>query len=257
MAQAVRIAAVGDIHCDPRDADRVADAFDRIGDEADAVLLAGDLTTHGELVQAQVLADVAREFPLPVVAVLGNHDYHSDRVPELTELLTAAGVTVLERSFVVLSVKNVSLGIVGVKGFMGGFGGQMANFGEPLVRACYAEVTKDVEALNHGLDAIAGTQIRIGLLHYAPTADTIRGEPPGIWAFLGTERLAAPIAAHQPDLVLHGHAHGGTFEGCIGPVPVYNVAVHVIGRDFWVFELEPKQREPERPVAVEVKAAGR
>jgi Icc-related predicted phosphoesterase len=254
MAQGVRIAAVGDIHCDPREADRIADAFDRVADQADIVLLAGDLTTHGELAQAQVLADVVREFPLPVVAVLGNHDYHSDRVSELTELLTAAGVTVLERSFVVLSVANVSVGIAGLKGFMGGFGGQMANFGEPLVRACYGEVTKDVEALNQGLDAIAGTQIRVVLLHYAPTADTIQGEPPGIWAFLGTERLAAPIAAHQPDLVLHGHSHGGTFEGCIGSVPVYNVAVHVIGRDFWVFELEPKQREPERPVAVEVKA---
>lgn len=257
MAEPIRIAAVGDIHCDPREADRIAEAFDQAADRADLVLLAGDLTTHGELVQAQVLADVAREFPLPVVAVLGNHDYHSDRVTELTELLTAAGVTVLERGFVVQSVRNVSVGIVGLKGFMGGFGGQMANFGEPLVRACYAEVTKDVEALNQGLDAIAGTQVRIVLLHYAPTAETLAGEPPGIWAFLGTERLAAPIAAHQPDLVLHGHSHGGTFEGCIGAVPVYNVAVHVIGRDFWVFELEPRQREPERPVAVEVKAVKR
>jgi Icc-related predicted phosphoesterase len=255
MAETVRIAAAGDIHCDPHDADRIAEAFDRVADQADLVLLAGDLTTHGELVQAQVLADIARDFPLPVVAVLGNHDYHSDRVPELTELLTAAGVTVLERAFVVLSVGGVSVGIAGLKGFMGGFGGQMANFGEPLVRACYAEVTKDVEALNLSLDAIAGTQVRVVLLHYSPTADTLEGEPPGIWAFMGTERLAAPIAAHTPDLVLHGHSHGGAFEGCVGAVPVYNVAVHVIGRDFWIFELEPKQREPERPVAVEVKPA--
>lgn len=256
MAETVRIAAAGDIHCDPHDADRIAEAFDRVADQADLVLLAGDLTTHGELAQAQVLADLARDFPLPVIAALGNHDYHSDRVPELTEMLTAAGVTVLERSFVVLSVGGVSVGIAGLKGFMGGFGGQMANFGEPLVRACYAEVTQDVEALNHGLDAIAGTQVRIVLLHYSPTADTLEGEPPGIWAFLGTERLAAPIAAHTPDLVLHGHSHGGTFEGCIGPVPVYNVAVHVIGRDFWVFNVEPKTREPERPVAIEVEAPG-
>jgi Icc-related predicted phosphoesterase len=252
MAETIRVAAAGDIHCDPQERERVEQAFDRVVDQADIVLLAGDLTTHGQLEEAQVLADVCREFPLPVVAVLGNHDWHSDRTGELTELLTAAGVTVLERSSMVLSVKGISVGLVGLKGFMGGFGGQMANFGEPLVRACYAEVTKDVEALNQGLEAVAAAQVRIVLLHYAPTADTLEGEPPGIWAFLGTERLAAPIAAHKPDLVLHGHSHGGTFEGCIGPVPVYNVAVHVIGRDFWVFDLEPKVQAAERPVAIEV-----
>jgi Icc-related predicted phosphoesterase len=252
MAETIRVAAAGDIHCDPQERERVEQAFDRVVDQADIVLLAGDLTTHGQLEEAQVLADVCREFPLPVVAVLGNHDWHSDRTGELTELLTAAGVTVLERSSMVLSVKGISVGLVGLKGFMGGFGGQMANFGEPLVRACYAEVTADVEALNNGLEAVSAAQIRIVLLHYAPTADTLEGEPPGIWAFLGTERLAAPIAAHKPDLVLHGHSHGGTFEGCIGPVPVYNVAVHVIGRDFWVFDLEPKVQAAERPVAIEV-----
>jgi Icc-related predicted phosphoesterase len=250
----IRIAAAGDIHADQHAAERVGQAFERVADEADLVLLAGDLTTHGELEQARVLADVVRDFPLPVVAVLGNHDWHSDRVPELTELLTSAGVTVLERSHVVLSVRGVTVGIAGTKGFMGGFGGQMANFGEPLVRACYAEVTSDVEALNRGLEAIAGAEIRVALLHYAPTAETVEGEPAGIWAFMGSERLASPIAAHQPDLVLHGHAHGGTFEGCIGPVPVYNVAVHVIGKDFWIFDLEPKAREPQRPVAVELES---
>jgi Icc-related predicted phosphoesterase len=252
MAASIRIAAAGDIHSDGLDRERVELAFERIVDAADLVLLAGDLTTHGQLEQAQVLADVCREFPLPVICVLGNHDWHSDRTAELTELLTAAGVIVLDRNHVVQSVRGVSVGIVGVKGFMGGFGGQMANFGEPLVRACYAEVTKDVEALNHGLEAIGGTQVRIALLHYSPVADTLQGEPPGIWAFLGSERLAAPLAAHRPDLVLHGHSHGGTFEGCIGSVPVYNVAVHVIGRDFWVFDLEVKDRTSERPVTVEV-----
>jgi Icc-related predicted phosphoesterase len=251
MTQTIRIAAAGDIHCDPLEADRVAAAFERIADQADAVLLAGDLTTHGQPEQAEVLAHVARGFPLPIVAVLGNHDWHSDRVGEITELWTSAGVHVLDRSFVVLALNGVSVGIAGTKGFMGGFGGQMANFGEPLVRACYAEVTADVEALNRGLEAIHGTQVRIALLHYAPTSQTLVGEPPGIWAFMGTERLASPIAAHRPDIVLHGHSHAGTFEGCIGPTPVYNVAVHVIGKDFWIFELEVKERA-ERPVAVEV-----
>jgi Icc-related predicted phosphoesterase len=248
----IRVAAAGDIHCDPHERARIEVAFERVADHADLVLLAGDLTTHGQLEQAEVLADVCRDFPLPVVAVLGNHDWHSDRTSELTELLSAAGVIVLDRGFSVQAVNGVSVGIVGVKGFMGGFGGQMANFGEPLVRACYAEVTQDVEALNRGLEAVAATQIRIVLLHYAPIAETLVGEPPGIWAFLGSERLAAPIASHRPDLVLHGHSHGGSFEGCIGTVPVYNVAVHVMDRDFWVFDLEVKERTSDRPVAVEV-----
>ena len=257
MTETIRVAAAGDIHCDPRERERIERAFERIAGQADLVLLAGDLTTYGEVEQAQVLADVCRGFPLPVAAVLGNHDWHSDRVAEVTDVLTSAGIVVLERSFVVLSVGGVSVGVVGAKGFMGGFGGQMANFGEPLVRQCYAEVTADVEALDHGLEAVAGTQLRIVLLHYSPTADTLEGEPPGIWSFLGTERLAAPIAAHRPDLVVHGHSHGGTFEGCVGAVPVYNVAVHVIERDFWVFELQVKD-EAERPAVVEVEeGAGR
>ena len=254
MGQTIRIAAAGDIHCDPQQRERVEEAFARVAGEADAVLLAGDLTTYGEVEQAQVLAEVCRGFPLPVVAVLGNHDWHSDRAAEVTETLTSAGVTMLDRGFVVLSIGGVSVGVAGTKGFMGGFGGQLANFGEPLVRQCYAEVTADVEALDRGLEAIAGTQLRIALLHYAPTPDTLDGEPPGIWAFLGTERLAAPISAHRPDLVVHGHSHGGTFEGRIGSVPVYNVAVHVIGRDFWVFELDVAD-EPERPAEVEVEEA--
>jgi Icc-related predicted phosphoesterase len=252
MDASIRIAAAGDIHCDVHEAERVAGAFERVADEADLVLLAGDLTTHGQPEQARVLADVCRGYRLPVVAVLGNHDWHSDRTGELTEVLTEAGVVVLDRGFVVLAVDGVSVGIVGVKGFMGGFGGQMANFGEPLVRACYAEVTQDVDALNRGLEAVAGTQVRVVLLHYAPTSDTLEGEPPGIWAFLGTERMAAPIAAHRPDLVLHGHSHAGTFEGCIGPTPVFNVAVHVIGRDFWVFDVPVRERAAERPAAVEL-----
>jgi Icc-related predicted phosphoesterase len=94
-----------------------------------------------------------------------------------------------------------------------------------------------VAALDRGLGEIEGCDLRIVLLHYAPTVTTLGGEPPGIWAFLGSDRLAAPIARHAPDLVVHGHAHAGSFEGSIAGVPVHNVAVHVTGRDFWVFEL--------------------
>jgi Icc-related predicted phosphoesterase len=114
----------------------------------------------------------------------------------------------------------------------------------------YAETTGEVEALDRALTEIADCDLRVALLHYAPTVTTLGSEPQGIWAFLGSDRLARPILRRPPDLVLHGHAHAGTFEGLVGPVPVYNVAVHVTGRDFWIFDLDPEpgvERAPEPP----------
>ncbi|MFN2471156.1 MAG: metallophosphoesterase [Gaiellaceae bacterium] len=236
----VRVAAAGDIHCGVENRGEVERAFASIEGEADLILLAGDLTTHGGLDEARVLADVCRGFPLPVVAVLGNHDCHSDRAGEIAEVLTGAGVTVLERSSVVLAVRGTSVGVAGAKGFIGGFDSPWANFGEAVFREAYAETTADVEGLNAALESIHGAEVRIALLHYAPVAETLRGEPEQLWLVLGSDRLAVPIAAHRPDLVLHGHAHRGSFEGSIDGVPVYNVAVHVMGRPFWVFELEAR-----------------
>ena len=136
--------------------------------------------------------------------------------------------------------RGIEVGIVGVKGFMGGFpGSHVSNFGEPSVRALYAEATAEVDALAEGLRAVETRPLRIVLLHYAPTHETLVGEPEGIWTMLGTDRLAAPIAQHEPDLVLHGHAHAGTFEGRIERVPVYNVSVPVLKQAFWVFEVAP------------------
>jgi Icc-related predicted phosphoesterase len=146
----------------------------------------------------------------------------------------------------VLEVGGCEVGIVGLKGFVGGFtGSNLPDFGEPLLRRVYAETSADVDALAAGLREVANCPYRVVLLHYAPTGETLVGEPPGIWAFLGSDRLAAPIVEHAPDLVLHGHAHAGTFEGRIGDSPVYNVSVPVMGRDFWVFELS----SPRRPTA--------
>jgi Icc-related predicted phosphoesterase len=110
------------------------------------------------------------------------------------------------------------------------------------MREVYAETTRDVQALDAGLKEIAHCPVRLVLMHYAPTAQTLRGEPEGIWTMLGNDRVAAPIIEHEPDLVLHGHAHAGTFEGRIEDVPVYNVSVPVLGKDFWVFELTGLER---------------
>jgi Icc-related predicted phosphoesterase len=174
-----------------------------------------------------------------VYAVLGNHDWHCDAVEQLVAALTDAGVEMVDRAWAVQEVKGARLGIAGTKGFVGGFpDSQLPDFGEPLLRKVFAETTAEVDALSVGLEAVADCDHRIALLHYAPTSTTIEGEPRGIWPFLGTDRLAEPILEYRPHVVLHGHAHAGAFQGAIGDVPVYNVAVPVLGADFFVFELD-------------------
>ena len=235
----VRIAAAGDIHCSGSNRGRIEAAFAGLADTADLLLLAGDLTSHGDPAEADVLADVCRALGVPVFAVLGNHDWHADRAGEIADVLGNAGITVLDRGHATCTVRGTEVGIVGTKGFVGGFpGSHIPDFGEPLLRRVYAETSAEVDSLDRGLEAVAHCPIRIVLLHYAPTLQTLEGEPEGIWALLGSSRLAAPVAQHAVDLVLHGHAHAGTFAGRIGAVPVYNVAVPVMGRDFWVFELD-------------------
>ena len=233
-----RIAAVGDLHCRESQRDEIAAAFAGVSGEVDVILLAGDLTTHGEPEQALILADACRALDTPVLTVLGNHDWHSNRRDDVVEVLLDAGIVVLDRGHAILDIGGIDLGVTGLKGFGGGFGGfNIPDFGEPLLRAVYDETSADVEALDAGLRAIAACEMRIVLLHYAPVAATLVGEPREIWAFLGSDRLAAPIAEHRPHVVLHGHAHAGSFEGAVGEVPVYNVSAPVIGRDFCVFEL--------------------
>jgi Icc-related predicted phosphoesterase len=234
----IRIAAAGDLHCAEPLRERVARAFDTLAGETDLVLLAGDLTTHGLPEQAAVLADACRGLAVPVVAVLGNHDHHSGSADEVASVLRDAGVVVLDRDHVILGVGESDVGIVGVKGFVGGFpGAEIPDFGERLLRDVYRETSREVEALEAGLEAIAGCHRSVVLMHYAPTAETLVGEPEPIWAFLGSGRLAAPIGMHRPDLVVHGHAHNGSPEGSVGEVPVRNVAVHVTGADFVHLEL--------------------
>jgi Icc-related predicted phosphoesterase len=235
----VRIAAAGDLHASEATRDRVERAFATVAAEADVILLAGDLTTTGEPEQAQVVADACRDLDVPVFAVLGNHDFHAGRSDELTAIVEAAGVHVLDRSCRTCKIGDLELGVVGAKGFIGGFpGSALPDFGEPLMREVYAETTRESEAIAKGLQSIVHCDLRIVLLHYAPIQATVEGEPEGIHLMLGSDRLATPIAEYGADLVLHGHAHAGSFEGCIGKIPVYNVAVHVTGRDFWIFDLE-------------------
>ena len=232
------MAAVGDLHASEDHRDRLALSLAEAARDVDVILLAGDLTTHGLPEEASVLADGCRGLSVPVVAVLGNHDHHAGRADEIASSLEGAGAIVLERDHRVLELAGLEVGIVGVKGFVGGFtGAEIPDFGEPLLREVYAETGREVEALEAGLEAIAGCDRRLVLLHYAPVSETIVGEPEGIWAFLGSGRMAVPVGAHRPDVVFHGHAHHGRPSGAIGAVPVYNVARPVIDGDFLVLDL--------------------
>jgi Icc-related predicted phosphoesterase len=238
MTSALRVAAAGDVHAVEPLRERLTHAFATIGAESDLVLLAGDLTTHGLPEQAMVLAEACARMPVPVVAVLGNHDYHSGQAEAVRAILVEGGLVMLDRDHTILEIGDLEVGIVGTKGFVGGFpGAEIPDFGEPTLRQIYRETSAEVDALERGLEAVAGCHKRIVLLHYAPIVDTVVGEPESIWAFLGSGRLAGPIGMYRPELVVHGHAHHGAPRGSIGTVPVYNVAVHVTGRDFVTFTI--------------------
>lgn len=239
----LRIAAAADLHCHPGRRAETEAAFAALEGKADLILLAGDLTTYGEPEEAEVLAEACHSLSIPVFAVLGNHDYHAGRAPAVKAILEEGGITVLERGWAQCQVAGVDVGVVGTKGFVGGFGRcHLPDFGEPSLRDIYAETSAEVKAIEDGLHAVALCPIRIVLLHYAPISETLVGEPEGIWVFLGSDRLAAPLVEHTPDLVLHGHAHAGRFQGEVGGVSVFNVSAPVIGQDFWVFELSTPGR---------------
>ena len=244
----IRIAATGDIHLGREgDAERWRKSFDALRGQVDLVLLAGDLTTHGEADQGRMVTHAVEGLvdQVPILAVLGNHDWHVNRRDELVAVLEEGGVEVLERSHRILEIGGAEVGVVGTKGFVGGFpGSHLPDFGEPLLREVYAVGKDEAAAVDAGLRAVALCPFRIVLMHYAPCTQTLEGERREIWTMLGSDRLAAPIAEHTPDLVLHGHAHAGTFSGDVCGVPVYNVSVPVLGEDFWVFEMSGAARMP-------------
>ena len=235
----LRIAATGDIHCRDSNREAVVASFAALGDDVDLVLVAGDLTSHGRLDEAEILCEAAAATTAPVYAVLGNHDWHADEAEAILARLEEGGVRMLDRASAVCQVGEVEVGIVGVKGFVGGFAPRhLPDFGEPSLRAVYAEASAEVQALEDGLREVATCPVRIVLLHYAPIEATLEGEPREIFVFMGSDRLAAPILEHGPDLVLHGHAHAGSPDGTIGETPVHNVSQPVLGADFRIFELD-------------------
>jgi Icc-related predicted phosphoesterase len=207
-----------------------------LAERADLLLIAGDLTRVGDPAEAMVLIDELRDVRIPIVVVLGNHDYHTDRAAAVTDALVGAGVTVLEGNTITFDIHGTQLGIAGVKGFGGGFPGASASdFGEPEMRAFVGHSKERAARLEEALRSLECDR-RIALLHYAPVPETLHGEPVGIYPFLGSYLLAEAIDRVGADLALHGHAHRGSERGVTaGGVPVRNVAQPVLRRAYALY----------------------
>ncbi|MDB5752916.1 MAG: metallophosphoesterase [Ramlibacter sp.] len=243
----VRFAIVGDIHVNKDSAGSLRGFFAQAGEAADALLLCGDLTDYGTAEEAKILAEELAGVSVPVVAVLGNHDFESGTPEVVCEVLTHAGVRVLDGS----ACEIEGVGIAGAKGFCGGFGrGSLGAWGEPIIKQFVQEALNEAMKLESALAKLR-TPRRIALLHYAPITGTVAGEPVEIFPFLGSSRLEEPLLRYPVDAVFHGHAHRGALEGkTINGVPVYNVARPLLLRSrpeqppFLLFELPREPGEP-------------
>jgi len=232
----IRVAAVGDVHAGLDSAGFLRPHLGHLRERADLLLLAGDLTRHGDPAEVAVLVDEVADVGVPVVAVLGNHDHHCDQPDGIRKELEAGGVTVLEGEATVVDVDGVRVGVAGSKGFGGGFAGACAtDFGEPEMKA-FITHTRCLADRLHGALASLDTDLRVALLHYSPVEDTLAGERLEIYPFLGSYLLAEAIDRAGADLVVHGHAHGGVEKGMTpGGIHVRNVAQPVIKHAYHVY----------------------
>jgi Icc-related predicted phosphoesterase len=240
VSGAIRIAAVGDVHVGTAGTD-LGDRWAELGGQADVLLLAGDLTRLGTPEEAEVAAGAIRRSPVPVVAVLGNHDVHAGAVPEVVRRFEDAGACVLEGGSTTVEVGDLVLGVAGAKGFGGGFpGASCADFGEPEMRGFVQTARSAAEGLGRALEEVAACDVVVALLHYAPCRGTLVGEPEGIHAFLGSYLLGEAVDRAGADLAVHGHAHAGSRRAQTdGGIPVFNVARPVIGAPWTLLCVEP------------------
>jgi Icc-related predicted phosphoesterase len=235
----LRVAAIGDLHVQEDSVAPYRDIFAEISTKADVLVLCGDLTNFGKTKEAEILADDIKSCAIPVLGVLGNHDYECGQPDKVCEILSSAGMKVLKEQ----AVEIEGVGFAGVKGFLGGFGrGELAPFGEPIIKAFVDEVMDEARKLENQLRTLR-TERSVAVLHYSPVLDTIEGEPPEIFQYLGSQRLCEPIDRFDHvQAVVHGHAHHGTYEGRTPRgKPVYNVAQFVLrpkfGKPYVVLEV--------------------
>lgn len=235
----MRIAATADIHFSPQSYDRIREPLSHVRDEADVLVIAGDLTNYGKPEEMHSLLNALVRLRIPVIAVLGNHDYESNQEQELMKLMTAEGIKVLDGS----SYERDGVGFAGAKGFIGGFGrGVLTAFGEKEIKAFVQASIDETMKLERALSLLRAPKIVI-VTHYAPIAETVNGEPMEIWPYLGSSRLSEVIDRHGAVLALHGHAHHGKPDGkTTGGVPVHNVALSLLlakngGKPYRVFDV--------------------
>ena len=228
--ETMKIAAIGDLHVTEGSTAPYREMFAEISRIADVLVLCGDLTNFGKTSEAEILAEDIRTSAIPVIGVLGNHDYECGQPEVVAEILHEAGMTVLDEQ--AIEIKDV--GFAGVKGFMGGYGrGELAPFGEPIAKAFVDEAMNEARKLENGLRSLR-TERSVAVLHYSPIQETLEGEPPEIIQYLGSARLADAIDRFDHvKAVVHGHAHHGKYEGqTVRGTPVYNVAQFVCRQQF-------------------------
>jgi Icc-related predicted phosphoesterase len=221
----MRVAATADLHFTPARFTALKDQLYRVRDEADVLVLAGDLTNFGQPSEMEPLLNAIVRLRIPTIAVLGNHDYESGQQDELMHMMTNEGLKVLDGS----AYEREGIGFAGTKGFVGGFGrGVLTAFGEPEIKTFVRASIDEALKLERAMSQLRTTK-RIVVLHYAPIATTVEGESPEIYPFLGTSRLAEVVDRHGADLVIHGHAHNGKTDGRTpGGVRVHNVAITLL-----------------------------
>jgi Icc-related predicted phosphoesterase len=221
----MRIAATADLHFTPQAYDRIREQMGHVRDHADLLIIAGDLTNYGKPQEMESLLNALVRVRVPIVTVLGNHDYESGHQEELIQMMTSEGIKVLDGT----GYERDGVGFAGTKGFPGGFGrGVLTAFGEPEVKAFVQSAVNESLKLERALSQIRAER-RVVVVHYSPIPATVKGEPPEIYPYLGTSRLGEVVDRHGANLVVHGHAHHGSPEGkTTSGIPVHNVALHLL-----------------------------
>jgi Icc-related predicted phosphoesterase len=221
----MRIAATADLHYAAQRSTTLKEQLAPVRDEADVLVVAGDLTNFGQPAEMEPLVNVLVRLRIPIIVVLGNHDYESGREAELMQMMSSEGIKVLDGT----GYERDGVGFAGTKGFVGGFGrGVLTAFGEPEIKTFVKASIDEALKLERAMSQLR-TPKRVVVLHYAPVAGTVLGEAPEIFPYMGTSRLAEVVDRHGADLVVHGHAHHGALNGkTTGGIPVHNVAITLL-----------------------------
>lgn len=225
----IRIAAIGDLHSHSEATGHIRPLFAGVNQEADVLVLTGDLTNSGEPYEAEILVEELRDITIPIIAVLGNHDYELEHEDKITEILRNRNIIVLDGDHVILNFDGRTVGFAGTKGFAGGFDKHMvAAFGEKQLKDFVHAGLREAYKLESSLSALA-SDYRVVALHYSPVRDTMIGESLEVFPFLGSSALCRPIDKLGADIVFHAHAHyGSRFGKTETGISVYNVARPIV-----------------------------